>query len=231
MDALFSIVVGLGLAAACGMRVFLPLLAMSIATHTGVLTPGGPMEWLGTWPALLTLSTATVVEVIAYYIPWVDNALDSIATPLAAVAGALAASAVMLPPEAHLALTGGAAEALGPSGATGISGWQWAGSLLSGAAAAGSTQVLTVGTRALSTSTTGGLANPVVATAETAGAASLSIMFLITPLIGLVLLLTAGILGYRWFFRRSAKAAPSPAVAPARLRRSWFRPWKRVPAC
>lgn len=240
MEAVLSVAVGIGLAAACGMRVFLPLLAMSVATHLGLLNPGGATgAWLGTWPSLLALSTAASVEVVAYYIPWLDNVLDSIATPLATVAGALAAAAVMLPPETHAALASTIAGA-GDGSAGSASGWQWAASLVSGGATAGLVQVSSVVTRAASTVGTGGAGNPVVATAENAGAATLSITMIIAPLIGLTLLLLAVFLGYRWFFRgrrlslwpfgrRAGAAAFAQAATPV-MRRSWLRPWRRVPA-
>ena len=92
MDTLVSICVGLGLAAACGFRVFLPLAVMSIATKAGMVSPSEHLAWVGTWPAVVAFSTACVAEVAGYYVPWVDHALDAVATPAAIVAGALVAA-------------------------------------------------------------------------------------------------------------------------------------------
>ena len=85
METVFSILVGLGLAAACGFRVFVPLLIMSLASRAGVgqLVLGPNFTWIGSTPALLTFSVATLLEIAGYYIPWVDNLLDTIATPTA----------------------------------------------------------------------------------------------------------------------------------------------------
>ena len=99
-DIVVSIALGVGLAAAVGFRVFLPLLVMSGAAYTGHLTLSDSFAWLGTPIALATLSIAAIAEILAYYISGVDTLLDAIATPAALVAGTIAAAAVMtdLPP-------------------------------------------------------------------------------------------------------------------------------------
>jgi len=213
MDALLAIPVGIGLAAACGFRVFLPLLILSLAARTGIVEPGSSMAWVGSWPALLALSTATCVEIGAYYIPWVDHALDVLATPLAALAGALAASVAILPADANL----------------GLGGWAWAPALLGGSVTAGGVQLATVAARATSTATTGGLANPLLATLENIGAALLSIMAILAPIVGLGMLLVALFLARRWFFKRGGKAAhagiPGLGTLPHQSPRRRFRPW------
>ena len=100
LDIVVSLALGVGLAAAVGFRVFLPLLVMSGAAYTGHLTLGDSFAWLATPAALAMLSVAAIAEVLAYYIPGIDNLLDAIATPAALVAGTIAAAAVMtdLPP-------------------------------------------------------------------------------------------------------------------------------------
>ena len=100
LQILLSVALGVGLAAAVGFRVFLPLLIASVAAYTGHLNLTGGFEWLGTLPAVVMLGAAAVLEVLAYYIPGVDNALDAVATPLALVAGTVVAAAVMtdMPP-------------------------------------------------------------------------------------------------------------------------------------
>src|SRR5712671_6117407 len=90
METLLSCCLGVGLSAACGFRVFVPLLVMSVAAHSGHLTLAHGFEWIGSYPALVTFSVATAVEIAGYYIPWVDNLLDSLATPAAVIAGTLA---------------------------------------------------------------------------------------------------------------------------------------------
>ncbi len=86
MELLVALCLGLGLSASCGFRVFVPLLAMSLAAKAGFVTPSGGFEWLGTWPAVITFGVACLAEVGGYYVPWIDNALDTVATPAAIAA-------------------------------------------------------------------------------------------------------------------------------------------------
>ena len=136
---------GIGLAAACGFRVFVPLLVLSIATHAGHVTLAPSFDWIGSTPALISFSVATVLEIGGYYIPWLDNMLDSIATPAAVIAGTVVTAAVMTDISPYL---------------------QWSLALIAGGSIAGLVQGSTVATRLVSTSGSAGLANPVVATAE-----------------------------------------------------------------
>src|SRR5207302_9281297 len=95
METLLSICVGIGLSAACGFRVFVPLLALSIASLSGHLPLAHGFEWIGSYPALLALSVATCVEILGYYIPWLDHVLDAIASPAAVLAGTLITAATV----------------------------------------------------------------------------------------------------------------------------------------
>ena len=95
METVLAICLGLGLSAACGFRVFVPLLGISVAALAGHLELAAGFRWIGTWPALACFLTATVLEVSAYYVPWVDNLLDTIATPAAVVAGTMATASVV----------------------------------------------------------------------------------------------------------------------------------------
>ena len=133
-DVAVSIALGVGLAAAVGFRVFLPLLVMSGAAYTGHLTVSDGFAWLSTPTALAMLTVAAVTEVLAYYVPGVDNLLDAIATPAALVAGTIAAAAVMtdLPPIV-----------------------KWTTAVIAGGGAAGLTQSVTSLLRAKSTVMTG----------------------------------------------------------------------------
>lgn len=94
MEWVLGVFAGVALAAACGFRVFVPMLVMSIAVHAGHLEPASGFYWLGSWPALVCFSIATVVEIVAYFIPVVSNVLDTIATPAAAVAGTILAASM-----------------------------------------------------------------------------------------------------------------------------------------
>ncbi len=87
MGYLLYALLGIGLAAACGFRVFVPLLVVSIAAVSGNLELGSGSGWIRTWPALIVFAVATVLEIVAYYVVWLDNLLDTIATPAPAAAG------------------------------------------------------------------------------------------------------------------------------------------------
>lgn len=167
-DILLSIALGTGLAAAVGLRVFLPLLIMSIAAYSGHLTLGANFQWLATLPALLTLAIAAALEIAAYYVPGLDNLLDTIATPTALIAGTIAAAAVMtdMPPLV-----------------------KWTAAVIAGGGAAGLTQGITSLLRAKSTLGTGGLANPLISTVELGGAVGLSALAIVMPIAALVVVL------------------------------------------
>jgi hypothetical protein len=184
LEILTSIALGVGLAAAVGLRVFLPLLALSIAGYTGTVPLSESFQWLATLPAVAMLAVAALVEIAAYYIPGVDNLLDALATPAALVAGTVAAAAVMteLPPTV-----------------------KWTTAVIAGGGAAGLTQGVTSLLRAKSTAITGGLGNPLVATGELGGAATLSLLAIFAPIIALVLVVLGGWLavkGLRRLFSR-----------------------------
>lgn len=155
METLLGICVGIGLSAACGFRVFVPLFVMSIASLSGHLALSSGFEWIGTYPALAAFAIATCLEITGYYIPGVDNLLDSIATPAAVVAGIIVTASAV----------GGMTPFL-----------KWTLAVIAGGGAAGIVQVATGLTRATSTVTTGGLGNFLVATMEIGGATTLSLL-------------------------------------------------------
>lgn len=167
-DFALSIVLGIALAAATGFRVFLPMLIVSVAAYTGHLSLDNNFAWLGTSPALIMLSVAALVEISAYYIPVVDNLLDSLATPAAFVAGTVVSAAVMtdVPPMV-----------------------KWTAAVIAGGGIAGLTQGLTAMIRGHSTVLTGGLGNPVIATAELGGALLLSLLALAAPAAAIALVI------------------------------------------
>ena len=178
--SLIGIALGVGLAAATGFRVFVPLLVAGIAAHFGHLPLSDGFQWLGSTPALITLSVAAVVEVLAYYIPGVDHALDVLASPATIIAGIVASAAVMtdLPPSIV-----------------------WPLAIIGGGGIAGLTKGSTALVRAKSGLMTGGLANPVVSTVETAGATGLSLLAIATPVICLVLVVALLI----WAVRKAGR--------------------------
>ena len=165
IQALLSIGAGVGLAAAAGFRVFLPLLVLGIAGRLEWFPLADGFEWLASSSGLATLGAATIAEVAAYYVPWVDNALDLVAGPLAVAAGVFATAAVTedLPPALR-----------------------WTAAVVAGGGAAAIVQSLTSLARLKSTAVTGGAANPLLATLELLGALATSIIAVALPLLSLV---------------------------------------------
>ena len=189
-DLALSIALGIGLAAATGFRVFLPMLITSAAAYSGHLPLGENFAWLGSAPALAMLGVAAVVEILAYYIPGVDNLLDVLATPAAVVAGTLVSAAVItdLPPML-----------------------KWTTAIIAGGGVAGLTQGVTALLRAKSTVLTAGVGNPVIATAELGGSLLVSLLALAAPLVALLVVIVFLWLAMR-LIRRIARSASSSST-------------------
>jgi len=167
MESILALVVGIGLAASCGFRVFAPLLVASAATHAGYLDVAQGFDWLGTWTATIAFAVAAAVEIGAFYIPWLDNLLDSIASPAAVIAGVVLFAAVAVDIDPFL---------------------KWSLAIIAGGGSAAIVQGGTVLTRAASTGTTAGLANFAVSTIETVAGFLFSLMAIAVPVLTLILL-------------------------------------------
>jgi hypothetical protein len=186
METILSVALGLALAAACGFRVFVPFLVMSLANRAGYLELSSSFAWVGSDGALWALGAATVLEIGGYYIPWVDHLLDMVASPVAVVAGVIATGAVITDIDPF---------------------WKWTLAVVAGGGLATTTQALSVAGRGVSTATTLGLGNPLVATGEAAGSFGLSALAILAPLaaLGLFLLILFWV-ARRLLFRRPRMA-------------------------
>ncbi|OTG67952.1 hypothetical protein B9T25_08225 [Acinetobacter sp. ANC 4470] len=182
METILGLCIGIGLSAACGFRVFVPLLVMSVASLMGWFEPMKGFDWLAMPSVCIALAVATVCEIAAYYVPWVDNLLDTVATPAAMIAGTLATMAVSSGEMSQFA--------------------SWAAAIIVGGGTAGAVQMSTVAVRGLSTATTGGIANPVVSTGEWIGAFLLSVLSLMVPVLVVALVLLLIVLAVRWVRRK-----------------------------
>ena len=188
-----SIMIGVALSATCGFRVFVPLLAVNIGTRAldadgqPLIELAGGFDWLSSDIALMVFLVATLFEIGGYYIPWIDNLLDTIASPASIVAGTVITASFV----------------------NGMDPWlQWLLGVIAGGGAAGAVQATTVVARAGSTVTTGGLGNPIVASVETSGAflgSALSIVAVEFAIVVFVLLLGGGV--WIWWRRRRHKLA------------------------
>jgi|SRR5205807_10320226 len=168
MDTLTSIFLGIGLSAASGFRVFVPMLFMSVAALSGHLTLAPGFQWIGTYPALLTFAVATSLEVGGYYIPWLDHLLDTLATPAAIVAGTVITAAMVSKMDPML---------------------KWTLAIIAGGGVAGLVQGSTVLARAASTVATAGFGNPILATAELGGSVATAFMALLLPWLTVAILI------------------------------------------
>ena len=167
VETISAVALGIGLSASTGFRVFIPLLVAGLASHFGILPLGESFSWMSSVPALLSFGVAAVVEVLAYYIPFVDNLLDSIATPLSVAAGTLLMTSVF------------------PSDSEWM---KWIVGFVVGGGAAATIQSGSAVTRLLSTKFTAGAGNPVVSTGEGVAATGFSILSLFTPILVAIIL-------------------------------------------
>ena len=182
-ELLLGLTLGIGLSAACGFRVFVPLLLVSATALAGWVPLGGGFAWLGTWPALTVLAAATAFEVGAYYVPWLDHLLDGLAAPAAVAAGTILTAAQLTELDPLL---------------------KWTLALVAGGGTAGLVQGLTATLRGISTATTGGFANPLFASAELGGSLVTAILALLLPVAVVGALAAAILLTLIWLWRRRA---------------------------
>lgn len=162
MELLLSVALGIGLSAACGMRVFAPFAVMSATALTGHLGLSDGFAWIGTYEALVLFSVATFIEILSFYVPWVDNLLDTIATPAAILAGAVATASVVTDMSPMM---------------------RWTLAIIAGGGTAGIIQMGTTWVRGLSSVTTGGLGNFVVSTGEWMGSLTVATLSVLFPLL------------------------------------------------
>ena len=159
---ILSVMAGVGLSAACGFRIFIPPLIIAIAAKAGHVNLGTEFAWMSSDIALVAFGLAAVLEVGAYYIPWLDNALDTIAAPVAVVAGTITSAAVF----------------------GDMSPWlKWTLAAIAGGGAAGAVQITTTVTRGASSAITGGMGNWAVSTAEGIGSIFTAVLAIVIPVL------------------------------------------------
>lgn len=186
METFIGITVGIGLSAACGFRVFVPLLVMNLAALTGHLHLAPGFEWIGSDYATIAFGTATIVEILAYYIPWLDHVLDLIASPAAIIAGMVVTASVVMDISPFL---------------------KWTLAIIAGGGAAAIVQGVTVTLRTKSSALTAGIGNVLVSSVELVGSIVTALLAIIVPILCLVLLALLCMVviwkAGRLFFRRT----------------------------
>ena len=168
------------MSAACGFRVFIPLLAINIAALNGFLRLAPGFEWIGSYPATIAFGTATLLEILAYYIPWLDHLLDLIASPAAIISGTIVTASLVTDLSPFL---------------------KWTLAIIAGGGAAAIIQGTTVALRTKTSALTGGLGNPLISTLEAVGAVTTSLLAILVPILCLILLVVISV----WVFLKAGR--------------------------
>lgn len=185
MEIVLQILIGVGLAATSGFRVFVPLLVMGIANLSGYLNLATEFEWIGSLPAVIIFGIATVVEIAAYFIPYIDNLLDSISIPISAVAGIVVAASVIT--DVHPLL-------------------RWTLAVIAGGGIATITSLISNGAHGVSTVASVGAANPAVSGVESVMSVIAAIIAIAVPILGFILIVILVIIAFRLLRRFNTKS-------------------------
>lgn len=191
MEILLQVLVGIGLAATSGFRVFVPLFVMSIAGVSGYMNFSAGFEWIASYPALIIFGVATVLEIVAYFVPYVDNILDMASLPIGIVAGIIVVASVVTDVDPLL---------------------RWIMAVIAGGGIAAGTGVISNAVHALSTATTGGAANPAVSTIESGATVIMTILSVVLPIVGVLVVALVLFLSIRYVVRRKRKKQSPPAA-------------------
>jgi hypothetical protein len=216
LSIVIAVILGVGLSAAAGFRVFVPLLGAGIAVRLGWLTPGDSLAWVGSTPALVAFGLACVVELAGSLIPAVDHAIDALAAPMSAGAGSILMAVQMCD---QLGL--GVSEQL-----SGIEGTRelsplvlWSIAIIVGGGLALGTHAVAAAGRAGSTLMTAGLANPIYAAVESVTSVAATILAIAVPPCCLIMVIPALLVLILIVVRRrraklsaSANAAAAPSA-------------------
>ena len=161
-----TILTGVGLSAACGFRIFFPLLALNLASMFGYIGLAPGFEWIAGIQVTIAFGLATILEIVAYYVPWLDNIMDSIASPISVIAGTIVTASLItdIPPAL-----------------------KWTISIIAGGGIAGLLQGATVALRAKSSLFTGGIGNVLVASFELAASLVVSILSIVVPVLAFII--------------------------------------------
>jgi hypothetical protein len=168
MQWVMSILIGVALSATCGFRIFIPLLGIGIACRAGHLNIDPGFQWIASYPALVAFTIASILEIATYYIPWLDNFMDTIASPAAVVAGIIATASVVTDISPLL---------------------RWSLAIIAGGGAAAAVQSASVVARGASTAVTGGIGNPIISTLELIASIIGTILAIVLPIFAIVFLI------------------------------------------
>jgi hypothetical protein len=186
LEIVLSLMLGFGLAAAVGFRIFVPFFIVSLAAHTGHLQLAEGFAWLGSFPALVMFGAATFLEIAAYAIPWLDNLLDVVAGPLAVICGAVLMASTVFDLDPFIA---------------------WPLAIIAGGGTAGLIKGANAGLRLTSSATTAGLGNPAVTVVETSGSAVMAGLAIFLPVLAFLLVVWLVVFLARKLVRSGGRSA------------------------
>jgi len=192
LELITALALGLGLAAAVGFRIVVPLLLAALAARLGHLPLADGFAWLESDAALLVFGLAAALEVAAYFIPFFDHLLDVASQPAATIAGAVLMAATLIDLPAWV---------------------QWPVAVIVGGGTAGLIQGATGALRVGSTMTTAGFANPLFSFFETGAATVLALVAIAVPLVALALVVWLVVRSMRVLNRWRARRR-GPAITP-----------------
>jgi Domain of unknown function (DUF4126) len=181
---------GTGLAASAGLNAYIPLLTMGLlARYTDAIDLPTGWSWLSNGWTLLILALLLAVEVVADKVPVVDHVNDVVQTVVRPTAGGLAFGA------------GSSSETVTVSDPGSFFGsHQWV-PIAAGVVIALAVHGVKATSRPVVNATTAGFGAPVASTAEDIGSVLMSVLAILLPilvLVGLVLMVLAGV----WVVRR-----------------------------
>ena len=194
VETFLSVLLGIGLAATCGFRIFVPLLIMGIAGISGSLNLSSGFEWIASYPAMIGFGIATIFEAVAYFFPYVDNLLNTISTPFSILAGVVVSAAVITDISPFL---------------------QWTLAIIAGGGAASATSLISNGAHHASTAVSAGLTNPVVSAVESVISVILPVLAIAMPVLAFILLILLVAAIYRLLIKLRSKIMPRAAGASA----------------
>lgn len=189
LQILIALAAGIALSASCGFRVFIPPLIMSVASAAGIIDLDGNLAWMGSGEATLALAIAAVLEVAAYYIPALDNLLDTVSAPASAIAGTILTAALL-------------GSDISPAA-------RWMLAVIAGGGTAFTVSSGTAAARGASTAATAGCANHLLATGELFASTLLSVVSLLLPILGLVVAVALVIVAIRLISRMHSRLSGS----------------------
>jgi hypothetical protein len=192
VNILISLLIGVGLSATSGFRVFIPFLIMSIASITGFLELAPGFDWIGSYPALIAFTAAALLEVLAYFFPLVDNLLSVVSAPVTVIAGTLITASVFFE--------------LGPL-------VTWVVAFIAGGGSALAGKATSAAVHAGSTAATGGTANLFVSFLETLWSFLLAVLAVVIPVLAGALLIALTYITFM-LLRKFRRRTPKPSCSP-----------------